>query len=120
MHCDGDYNHPPTEMNYMLSVTGQWDTNSCYTESEPNKGDFHPIVMKYGEVCRFYGNRCRHYNMKNRTSHTRISFDFRIIPASKYEENEATAVHSGRKFVVGGYYMRMKKSTNPSSFSTGL
>lgn len=120
LHCDGDYNHPPSEINYMLSVTGQWDTNSCYTESEPNKGDYHPINIKYGEIFRFYGNRCRHYNKKNMTNHTRISFDFRIIPASKYEENDATAVHSGRKFVVGGYYMRMKKSINSASSSMVL
>jgi hypothetical protein len=108
-HCDGDYNHPPSEMNYMLTVTGQSDTNSCYVESEPGKEDFHPIQLKYGEVFRFYGNRCRHFNKKNISGQTRISFDFRVIPASKYEEVEASAVHSGRKFVVGGYYMRLRK-----------
>jgi hypothetical protein len=108
-HCDGDYNHPPSEMNYMLTITGQSDTNSCYVETEPGKEDFHPIQLKYGEVFRFYGNRCRHFNKKNISGQTRISFDFRVIPASKYEEVEASAVHSGRKFVVGGYYMRLRK-----------
>ena len=108
-HCDGDYNHPPSEMNYMLTITGQSDTNSCYVESEPGKEDFHPIQLKYGEVFRFYGNRCRHFNKKNISGQTRISFDFRVIPASRYEEIEASAVHSGRKFVVGGYYMRLRK-----------
>jgi hypothetical protein len=108
-HCDGDYNHPPSEMNYMLTVTGQSDTNSCYVESEPGKEDFHPIQLKYGEVFRFYGNRCRHYNKKNISGQTRISFDFRVIPASQYQEIDASAVHSGRKFVVGEYYMRMRK-----------
>jgi len=109
LHCDGDYNHPETEMNYMLTITGQSDTNSCYTESEPGKGDFHPINIQYGEVFRFYGNRCRHYNKRNISAVTRISFDFRVIPASKYEEQATSAIHSGRKFVVGGYYMRMNK-----------
>ncbi len=109
MHCDGDYNHPAAEINYMITVTGQEDTNSCYTESEPGKGDFHSINIQYGEVFRFYGNKCRHYNKKNISQNTRISFDFRVIPASQYKEDDAIAVHSGRKFVVGGYYMRMKK-----------
>jgi hypothetical protein len=117
-HCDGEYNHPPSEMNYMLTVTGQSDTNSCYVESEPGKEDFHPITLQYGEVFRFYGNRCRHFNKKNISGQTRISFDFRVIPASKYEEVEASAVHSGRKFVVGGYYIRMRKQD--TSLSTTM
>jgi hypothetical protein len=109
MHCDGDYNHPSTEVNYMLTVTGQTDTNSCYVETEPGKGDFHPINIRYGEVFRFYGNQCRHYNMRNITNNTRISFDFRVIPGSQYKEETAAAIHSGRKFVVGEYYMRLSK-----------
>lgn len=118
LHCDSDYNHPPTEMNYMLTITGQSDTNSCYVESEPGNEDFHPINLKYGEVFRFYGNRCRHYNKRNISNSTRISFDFRIIPASQYTENDAIAVHSGRKFVVGGYYMRLRKHN--TSLSTTM
>jgi hypothetical protein len=109
LHCDGDYNHPASEMNYMITITGQSETNSCYTESEPGKGDFHPINIQYGEVFRFYGNKCRHYNRRNTSQNTRISFDFRVIPASQYSEETAVAVHSGRKLVVGEYYMRMKK-----------
>lgn len=109
LHCDGDYNHPSTETNYMLAITGQSDTNSCYVETEPGKSDFHPITLAYGEVFRFYGNKCRHFNKKNISNQTRISFDFRVIPASQYVENDASAVHSGRKFVVGEYYMRLRK-----------
>lgn len=112
LHCDGDYNHPRSEVNYMISITGQEGTNSCYVESEPGKGDFHPIILSYGEVFRFYGNQCRHYNMKNTTGKTRISFDFRVIPASQYHETDASAIHSGRKFVVGGYYCRMRKDAS--------
>jgi hypothetical protein len=109
LHCDADYNHPSGEVNYMLTVTGQSDTNSCYIESEPGKGDFHPIAIAYGEVFRFYGNKCRHYNKRNISQNTRISFDFRVIPASKYEEEGTVAIHSGRKFTVGEYYIRMRK-----------
>ena len=110
LHCDGDYNHPKEEINYMLTITGQSDTNSCYVESEPGKEDYHPINIQYGEVFRFYGNRCRHYNKKNISKKTRISFDFRVIPASQYKEVDASAVHSGRKFCIGEYYIRMKKT----------
>lgn len=117
LHCDGDYNHPSAEMNYMLTITGQYETNSCYVETEPGKGDFHAITLDYGQVFRFYGNQCRHYNMKNKTEQTRISLDFRVIPASQYVETDSAAVHSGRKFAVGGYYMRMRKQDKSLSTS---
>jgi hypothetical protein len=109
LHCDSDYNHPTAEVNYMLTITGQSESNSCYVESEPGKADFHSINLQYGEVFRFYGNKCRHYNKRNMTNQSRISFDFRIIPASQYIETESSAIHSGRKFTVGEYYMRLSK-----------
>jgi hypothetical protein len=104
LHCDGDYNHPPEEINFMLSITGQEGTNSCYIESQPNKGDFFPVKMNQGEYVSFYGNKCRHYNMLNDTGKTRISIDFRVIPLSKYKETDSVAVHSNRKFAIGDYY----------------
>lgn len=30
---------------------------------------------------RFYGNECKHYTTENTTPVTRVSFDFRVIPA---------------------------------------
>lgn len=110
LHCDGDYGHPAEEINFMLSITGQSGTNSCYIESAPGMGDFRPLDIKKGELCIFYGNRCRHYNMKNKTNQTRISFDFRVIPGSLYKESSASAVHSKKKFIVGEYYSVFKRS----------
>lgn len=107
IHCDGDYGHPAEEINFMLSITGQEGTNSVYTESEPNKGDFSSVHIERGQFVSFYGNKCRHYNVKNTTDSTRISFDFRVIPKSVYKENGATAIHSNRKFTVGEYYSEM-------------
>jgi hypothetical protein len=109
MHCDGDYNHPPQEINFMVSITGQEGTNSCYVESAPMKGDFAPLTIDKGQFVSFYGNRCRHYNKVNRTGRTRISFDFRVIPLSEYKETEGTAVHSNRKFVIGDYFRLFPK-----------
>lgn len=109
MHCDADYNHPPEEINFMVSITGQEETNSCYIESQPNKGDFRPVKINKGEFISFYGNKCRHYNKKNITTKTRVSFDFRLIPYSKYKETDSIAVHSNRKFTIGGYFKLLKK-----------
>jgi hypothetical protein len=109
MHCDGDYGHPAEEINFMLSITGQEGSNSCYIESSPNKGDFFPVKISKGEFVSFYGNQCRHYNMKNTTGKTRVSFDFRVIPFSKYKESTSSAVHSKRAFKIGDYYTVIEK-----------
>lgn len=104
LHCDGDYGHPVEELNFMISITGQENTNSCYIESQPGKGDFTPLSIKKGQFCSFYGNQCRHHNKKNIEGKTRISFDFRVIPGSLYKESENLAVHSKKRFAVGSYY----------------
>ena len=109
MHCDGDYNHPKEEINFMLTITGQEETNSCYIETEPKKGDFFPVKLAKGDFMSFYGNQCRHYNKVNRTGKTRISIDFRVIPYSQYNEaTDAIAVHSNRKFCIGEYFKLLK------------
>jgi hypothetical protein len=119
MHCDADYNHPANEINFVLTVTGQEGTNSFYVETSPGKGDFVPVPLKFGELFRFYGNRCRHYNRVNHTGDTRISLDFRVIPGSVVQpaaaaagSATAAAVHSGRPFSAefGGYYMIMRSA----------
>ena len=104
LHCDGDYGHPVEELNFMISITGQQNTNSCYIEKVPGKGDFAPLKIAKGEFMSFNGNKCRHYNKKNVEGKTRISFDFRVIPGSLYKESENVAVHSKKQFAVGSYY----------------
>jgi hypothetical protein len=113
MHCDGDYNHPKEEINFMLTITGQEETNSCYIETEPKKGDFFPVKLAKGDFMSFYGNQCRHYNKVNRTGKTRISIDFRVIPYSQYNENDNTSVHSNRKFCIGDYFKLLKAEEAP-------
>jgi hypothetical protein len=109
LHCDADYNHPAEEINFVLTITGQADTNSFYVESAPGKGNYLPVTLQYGEVFRFYGNQCRHYNRVNQTGATRISLDFRVIPGA-LTGPVRTAVHSGRPFTAeeGGYYVCMR------------
>ncbi len=117
LHCDADYNHPPEEINFILSITGQEGTNSLYVETEPGKGDFRAIAIRAGEVFRFYGNKCRHHNKINRTGDTRISLDFRVIPGSVVAGQGAVAVHSGRPFTAeeGGYYTLMRVAAMAST-----
>lgn len=108
LHCDGEYGHPPGEMNFMLSFTEQWGSNSCYTETGEGTGVFNPITMPYGSMYRFYGNKCMHYNKMNRTGQSRVSFDFRVIPGSRYDHlYDCSSLHGKRRFVVGDYFCGM-------------
>jgi hypothetical protein len=113
LHCDGEYGHPPSELNFMLTFTNQYGSNSCYVETAPMNNQFVPFEMKYGEFISFYGNKCRHFNKKNDTGITRVSIDFRVIPYSKYDPDCNThSLHSKRKFVIGGYYTVMECSNH--------
>jgi len=107
-HRDFDYNHPPGEINFWLPFTKVFDTNGVMVETEPEKGDYHCLEMDYGQIFRFYGNKCWHYSEVNTTGCTRVSIDFRVIPESKWDyinvDAEATSVKSKMKFVIGGYY----------------
>lgn len=64
-------------------------------------------AMEYGQIFRFYGNMCWHYNEVNDTGATRVSVDFRVIPESKWNyeaKRDGASVKSGLKFEIGSYY----------------
>ena len=110
-HSDGDplHKHPPGEINFFLPLTRCYGTNTIWVESQPMKLDFKPIELKYGQYSMFNGNQCMHGNKPNKTSLTRISFDFRIIPLSKYNPTWNTdSPTSHTKFSLGHYYTNLK------------
>ncbi len=108
MHTDSEYNHPSSEINFIIAITEMWDSNSVYFESEPNKGDFEALNLRRNEFIKICANQLRHYNLKNITGQTRVSLDFRIIPYSKYDSsNTNKSIHGHRKFVDGDYFIKM-------------
>tara|TARA_R110000796_G_scaffold249455_1_gene377256 strand:- start:40 stop:696 length:657 start_codon:yes stop_codon:yes gene_type:complete len=110
-HSDGDplHKHPPGEINFFLPLTRCYGTNTMWVESEPMKLDFKPIELQYGKYSMFNGNQCMHGNKPNKTSLTRISFDFRVIPLSKYNPSwETLSATSNTKFSLGHYYTHLK------------
>ena len=106
IHCDSDYNHPEEEMNYWLPITKLNETNTLYYEKEPNKGDFLPLLINYGEIAELYLNKCRHYSNINTTDELRLSLDFRIIPGSKWEKmkNNDKTKFAKINFSLNNYY----------------
>lgn len=82
-HRDRDYGHHGAEVNYLLVQTPAYATNTIWIESQEGKRDFHPIELKVGEYLRFKGVDLEHGAQLNETGRSRVSFDFRVLPASK-------------------------------------
>ena len=107
VHYDGDedHRHPPGEINVFLPMTDCLPNNTIWAESSPGKSDFSPMLLSYGEYAVWNGNECAHYNKSNTEELTRVSFDFRLLPKSKYDPNyKKTSYTSSTKFVIGEYY----------------
>ena len=106
-HRDKDYSHSTKEVNFYMSITDSINTNAVWAESEPNKKDYKPLNAKYGEVIAWDGANCKHGNKENTEGFTRVSFDFRAMPLSDYEEKERLnkkTVHAKMQMVIGQYY----------------
>ena len=111
-HSDSDqlHRHPKGEINIWLPLTKCYGTNTMWIESESFKLDFKPLEGNYGNFWINNGNVCIHGNKPNITSSTRMSFDFRVIPLSKYNPNHSlTSETKSNKFVVGSYYKELLK-----------
>jgi ectoine hydroxylase-related dioxygenase (phytanoyl-CoA dioxygenase family) len=104
-HKDKSYKHNKEEINFFLPFTDAYNENTIWAESEEDKWDFTPINTLYGQTVMWNGCNLTHGNKQNITLNTRISCDFRVIPISKYkeEENEGT-IYTKMKFIIGGYY----------------
>lgn len=110
-HCDSQegYNHPEGEINFILPLTLCYGTNAVWAESEPNKKDFQPLEGGVGDLITFNGNKCLHGNKENLTEDTRVTFDFRILPVSKYDPDLAKESNTtSTKFKIGGYYTEIE------------
>lgn len=105
-HCDADYHHPPAEVNWWLPVTEVFGSNTLHTESEPGKGDFSPVELKYGQVLRFYGNLCQHFAVPNISGKSRVSFDLRVLSVAHHDNRWTDRLGRESLFKVGAYYTR--------------
>jgi len=109
-HYDSDqlHKHPEGEINFWMPLTSAYDTNTMWAESEPRKLDFKPIEGGYGDYWMLNLNKCLHGNKPNKTSITRVSLDFRIIPLSKYDPSFSGETESeAKKFILGSYYKEL-------------
>ena len=86
-HRDRDYaGHCGDEINFWLPLTRARGANSLFVESAPGRRDHRALDLRYGQCHRFDGENCEHYAVANDTGATRVSLDFRVIPASRFRD----------------------------------
>ena len=105
-HKDKAYNHSYNEINIYLPLTDTFDTNTIWSESEEDKGDYAPMNAKLGEFYIWNGANLTHGNKKNETGVSRVSVDFRIIPLDKFDYS-GTSVTSKVPMALGKYWSQL-------------
>jgi len=103
-HRDRDYNHSTHEVNIFIPVTDAIGNNTIWVESEEDKADYMPMNTKLGEFVKWDGANLKHGNKINDTGMSRISFDFRVMPLSKYEDNARKSVSVKTSMTLGEYW----------------
>lgn len=108
-HRDTEFGHSVDEQNFWLPITSADGSNSIWIESRPNKGDYRPMRVRYGQVLHFDAARLMHGNRLNESGRTRLSLDFRVIPGSRYRPRaDAVTVNTRMSLSVGGYFTRLQ------------
>ena len=101
---DSEWAEKVNELNYFVPLTKAYGTNTLWAETEEDKGDYIPFESDYGECTEWFGSHMTHGNKINKTSMTRVSFDFRVIPKSRYFPSKHTSVNMKIPFAIGGFY----------------
>ena len=92
------------ELNYFVPLTKAYGTNTIWAETEEDLGDYQEIKANYGECVEWSATKLTHGNKQNITTKTRVSFDFRVIPKSRYIESNHLTINTKIPFGIGGYY----------------
>ncbi len=102
-HRDRNYSHPIEEVNIWVPLTQATGTATIQMESSYDAKDFRPVEAEYGQYV-IFDSGLMHGNEVNVEGYTRVSFDFRVIPISMYQEREGASINQKMKFQIGDYY----------------
>ena len=111
VHYDAEFDHSLEEINLIIPLTRMFDTNSIYheysTNSNLNFEDYNSLKLQENEIAFLYLNMWKHYNKINKTNLSRVSFDTRIIPYSKFKDSDLVSITSKKKFSLNNYYIKI-------------
>jgi len=108
-HKDTDFNHHVDEINFVVPLTRSFNTNTIWVESTPGLADYAPCDLQHGEYLEFDGANLMHGNKINKTSQSRVSFDFRILPSTSYNdiEHSKKSVTQSKTMSIGDYWCKL-------------
>lgn len=109
MHKDADYRHQDGELNFWVPLTPVWGSNTIWIEASRGGSNYQPWTLKPGQVLIFDSVNWRHGNLTNNTKNTRVSFDFRMIPADKFKDTGQVSVNAAVPMTLGGYWESTQK-----------
>ena len=88
-----------------------FDTNSIYFEPYENSNypyeNYNNLKLNKNNLAFLYFNKWKHFNKINLTNKTRVSFDIRIIPYSKYKENIKKSETNKNNLIIGDYFIKL-------------
>jgi len=115
-HTDREYHHQAGELNLWVPLTPTFDTNTLQLESQPERGDFAPLNLTYGQCARFWGNACRHGTLTNEEESARVSFDFRVVREEDFlPDPEVGRNKEGEQRYRAGAYYRRTEAAAPTA-----
>jgi hypothetical protein len=106
-HKDKTYNHGVSEVNFWMPFLDTFSTNTIWSESKEDLGDYSPYDVKYGEILVFNGASLMHGNKINETDSTRVSIDFRLVDPAKFSPNQNGSINMKTPFDIGGYFDKL-------------
>ena len=107
-HKDSDYSHSVHEINFFLPMTRAFGNNTVWVESRAGENDYLPIESTVGECVIWDGANLSHGNKVNDTGVSRVSVDFRVLPSSRYIENDKSSFTNKTRMILGEYYGMME------------
>lgn len=106
-HRDRDYNHSEHEENFWIPLCDAVAGRTVSIEFVQQSGQFIEVPVAYGQILWFDGSNLLHGSLPNRTTLTRASFDFRVLPDYHYQDSARLSINSRMEMKVGGYFSRM-------------
>lgn len=132
-HTDYQYGHQPGELTFWIPLTEATETSTIWVanrivvwqareytrlmaegraeEAEatlPGPVSMYPVNLSPGMALIFDSVHRTHANAINQTGATRVSLDFRVLPASLHQpETRRHAVNTGTRMVLGGYWREL-------------
>ena len=104
-HKDKNFGHSEYEHNIFMPITKAYGNNTIWAESEEDKEDYAPMEAEYGEIILWRGARLKHGNKNNDTDQTRVSFDFRVLKKSDFNEDKVSkSLTRDVEFSPGNYF----------------